>query len=369
MRNPDEIASQAVEDELYARAMFPKLISRPPADFRSAVEKDPRAQTELMARHILDHYEENYLSLPPEHALELLMGARMAARDGEPHVRCRVEKDLTNVFRTLRNFGSAEGALSRAGAFADRTLANGVHHGMVAYARMGLLDSTDHPEEALQSGEEAIRTFEKNGAYDRAHMVRLYDAWMKSLAGHYAQALDAYEDAAGRALECGSFECVASAYYNIGQCYRGLSEFAAAKNYFAKAAGIFGRIGSPSLEAVSLRCLARMSIRMNGEAGIADMDVAKMAFLGTETGGEVCRSTLAIMEELLFHDPLSDLNGHYRLLESEALELGVLNVGDGAIYRLKEAIQVRRVTKEALADAWEAFGPMAGISALAMVHN
>jgi len=83
MRSPSEIAADAIRDELYARAAFARVITLPAAEFLAAVKNDARACTEFMARHVLNYFDEHFQSLPPEHAIELVQAARVAACDGE----------------------------------------------------------------------------------------------------------------------------------------------------------------------------------------------------------------------------------------------------------------------------------------------
>lgn len=121
MKSPSEITAEAVQDELYARATFANLISRSACEFRTAIERDSRAQSEFMARYILDYYDEYFESTPPEHGLELIEAARLAARTGEPHIRCRVEKDFARILCYLGRFASSDATLRCASMLASRT--------------------------------------------------------------------------------------------------------------------------------------------------------------------------------------------------------------------------------------------------------
>jgi tetratricopeptide (TPR) repeat protein len=225
-------------------------------------------------------------------------------------------------------------------------------------------------EESAQHESLALNGFEKSGAYDRAHVVRLYHAAMKSLRGEHAQALAMHKEAARRSLQFGCEEQLGRDYYNIGHAYRELSDFAAAREYFVRASRIYRRQSKPALEARALRCAARMTIRLKGEAGLDQMDVAKRAFLALGLAGEVCRSAIASIEEL--REQATNLLEHCHQLEREALELGVLSPARDAIDRLSEAAKHGQVTDELLTEAWEAFGrksTLGAISGVELVRN
>jgi tetratricopeptide (TPR) repeat protein len=370
MKSPSEIAAEAVRDELYARATFARLIALPAVEFRAAVERDPRAQTEFMARHILDYREERYDSLPLEDGFLVAEAASIAASTAEPHVRCRAEKDLANSLRYLGRFADARAALERSAALARQTYCPGIHAAAVHFGLYALHEEVAHSEEAAQHESLALNGFEKNGAYDRAHVVRLYHAAMKSLRGEHAQALAVHQEAARRSLQFGCEEQLGRDYYNIGHAYRGLSDFSAAREYFVRASRIFRRQSKPALEARALRCAARMTIRLKGEAGLDQMDVAKRAFLVLGLAGEVCRSSIASIEEL--REQNVDLLEHCRELEREAYELGVLSTVRVAVERLSEAAREGEVTDDLLTQAWEAFGrksTLGAISGVELVRN
>jgi tetratricopeptide (TPR) repeat protein len=372
MKSPSQIAAESVRDELYARKRFAELISLPARDFRLAIENDPCAQTEFMARHILCWLDDHHCAIAPEDGLQLVNAAQTAARQAEPHVRCRVEKELANVFRYLRKFAAAEAALKRASAIAERTMATDLNLGTVEFGLVALCDDTGAAKEAEKHVNGAIRAFEANGAHDRAYSVRLYDAFIKFRTGNYLFALGAYQDAARRARSLRSHNELAWAYYNMAHCYKRLSDFLSARRYFDKAARAHRHQGQLILEAKALRCVARMSIRIHGEAAIPEMDRAKHLYLAFDRGGEVCRSTIAVIEELLEREASMDLTPYCRQLRDEAFALGILPIAHKVLCRLNEAARLGRVTMDMLDETWEAFGPLvthSTVSGLATVQN
>ncbi len=366
------MAAEALRDELYARATFAKLISLPAHEFRAAIESDPRAQTEFMARHILDHFDEFYTNIPPEHALELVEAARTAARSGEPHLRCRAEKDLALALCHLARFTNADSAIRSGESLASRSIAPEPHHAVLAFMRAVLCDTLDDQDQTARYLEQAIMVFEQHGAHDRAHRAREYDAFRRASRGEYAVGLAIYHDVARRARELRCADEVARTYGNIGVCYRALADFPAAEGYFRKAARIYRKSGVVVLEARALRCAARMAIRMRGEAAIVTMDPPKDLFLTLGAAGEVCRSTVAIIDELLLRDPETDVRPYSSLLAEEAVELGVISLVLPAVDCLHAAAESSRVTAELLQETWDAFGPSCAfpaISAVATVMN
>ncbi|MGZ5446084.1 MAG: tetratricopeptide repeat protein [Thermoanaerobaculia bacterium] len=372
MRSPSEIAAEALRDELYARATFAKLIVLPAQDFRAAIEHDPRAQTEFMARHILDHFSQFYTSIPSEHAVELVEAARTAARSGEPHLRCRAEKDLAFVLCSLGRFANADSALRSGESLASRSIALEPHQAALAFVREVLCDTLDDHDQTTRYLEQTITVFEKHGAHDRVSAAREYDAFRRASRGEYAVGLAIYQDVARRARELRCADEMSRAYYNIGLCYRSLGDFPAAERSFRKAARIHKKRGVVVLEAKTLRCAARMAIRMRGDAAVVTMDPAKDLFLTLGAAGEVCRSTVAIIDELLLRDPETDVRSYSHLLAEEAVALGVISLALPAVDSLHAAAESRHVTAELLQETWDAFGPtcaLPAISAVATVNN
>jgi tetratricopeptide (TPR) repeat protein len=372
MRTPNEIAEQAFRDEAYARAAFVDLIKLPANEFRAAVKRDRRAQSEFMAKRILDYLDEHHRSVPPEHALELAEAARLAARRGEPHVRCRAEKTLGIALNDLGSQRSAGMAASRARALTAKCLAPGPHRAMVVFMRALISDAAGRLAQAKRLVERAALEFDKNGAHDRAFRVRQFEAYRRVQYGDYLSGLVAAKEAAYRARQA---ECVpeeAHAYYNIGIFYRGLSDFPAAQRFFRKSANLYRRLGSTILEAKSLRCVARMSIRMKGESVILEMDPSKDLFVSLNAAGEACRSTVAIIQELIGRDSATDIRPYCKLLEEEGRTFGVLLPVRCIIDRLYAAAVDRTITDEFLQEVWDAFGPthvQTCISAVATVEQ
>ncbi|MGZ5446083.1 MAG: hypothetical protein ACXW5U_30205 [Thermoanaerobaculia bacterium] len=142
-----------------------------------------------MARHILDHRDQYYMSIPPEHALDLVEAARVAAHDGEPYVRCRAEKDLAVILSYLARFANAKAAICCAEALADESFASGAHKAVIAFARAVLYDTMDDQDQTTHWLKEAISAFEANGAYDRSYKAREYDAFRRAWRGDHAYAL------------------------------------------------------------------------------------------------------------------------------------------------------------------------------------
>ena len=102
------------------------------------------------------------------------------------------------------------------------------------------------------------------------------------------------------------------------------------------------------------------------------MDKPKNMFLSLGAAGEVCRSTVAIIDELLCRDAETDVRLYSRLLEEEAAELGVMSFAAPAVQSLNHAAKGRHVTAELLQEVWDAFGrscAFPAISAVATVEN
>jgi hypothetical protein len=132
------------------------------------------------------------------------------------------------------------------------------------------------------------------------------------------------------------------------------------------------KLGQHAFAAKALRCIARMAIRMNGEAGVLEMEDAKSAFLALGMAGEVCRSTIAVMQELHRMNPKADLTFYAQEIQFEARSLGVLSISLAAIRRLQEVIRTREVTEEILEETWEVFGRLTffgAMSGVATVRN
>ncbi len=372
MKSPKEIAAEALRDELYARATFAKLITLSAQEFRAAIENDPRAQTEFMARHILNHVEEYNDGIPPEHGLELVTAARLAARAGEPHVRCRAEKDFAMSFSHLGRRTSAEAALQAAKELAAQTLAPLAHEPVLQFSRAVLCHAAGYANRVTRYLERAIEGFAEIGARDRADSVREFDAFRRLIRGEYISAMAAYEELARRARAQRSAAKLATTYYNIAHCHWGLSDFASARRYFSRSARLHNVTGRILPEARALRCVARTSIRIHGVSAAPQMDRPKTLFLGRGAAGEVCRSTLAIMQELLLRNPESDICPYIAQLEEEALTLGVEAEARSAVSCLNAAAREGQVNAQVLQKAWDAFGPtceFSAISAVAMVAN
>ncbi|MGZ5431784.1 MAG: hypothetical protein ACXW4P_21930 [Thermoanaerobaculia bacterium] len=149
-----------------------------------------------------------------------------------------------------------------------------------------------------------------------------------------------------------------------------MGDFTAAEMYFRKAARLHSRNGVVILQGKSLRFAARMMIRTRGDSAVCAMDTAKDIFLALGAAGEVCRSTLAIIEELLLRDASSDVRGYVHQLQDEATALGVSRTLN-AVESLKAAIN-GDVNLEILDEIWDAFGPTSGlpaVSATSTVEN
>lgn len=112
-----------------------------------------------------------------------------------------------------------------------------------------------------------------------------------------------------------------------------------------------------------------MAIRIQGEPGVAQMERPKEMFLQLGAAGEVCRSTVAIMEELVLRDPGSDIRAYVGQLEEEAAAMGVLQLAHDAIALLKEVMAAGTVDAEILDRVWDAFGPTSGMPAISAVET
>jgi tetratricopeptide (TPR) repeat protein len=372
MKSPGQIAAEALQDEVRARTAFPQLITLAPCDVRAAIQRDPQLQTEAMAWHLVDYCADRYESLPPEHMLELLYAADFAAAGGEPHIRLRIAKDFATALRHLGRFTDAEAALERARALIRCTFAAGLHQAVVRFASLALRNDIDPDDELGNEADEVVRAFEEHGALDRAYSARLYDAFMKGRRGEYVSTCAAYRDAARRAAAAGATEDLARAHYNIGFCLGALGDFSTARVHYAQAAAILHGIDAPAMEAKSLRGAARMTIQLEGAPGIAEMERVKELFLALGMAGEVCRSTVAVMQELLRRDPASNLGPLFRQLEEEITSLGLVPVAAEAMKLFAEALRTERVTDQILLDAWDVFGPtyaLPAISAMTTVRH
>jgi tetratricopeptide (TPR) repeat protein len=366
MKSPREIAALAVQEEIYARAVFERLIHLHPSAFLPALQHDPAACTEAMARLILDYVDESYITMPPEHALELVGAAELAAANAEPHIQLRVAKDLANTYRYLNRFADAEAALKRAESLVSQTIATELHRAVVDFAKLALYHDIERAVSWSDLVEDVIRRFEESGAADRAYTVRLYDACVSHWMGRHLAALVAYEDAIRRAQTHGSQTDVARAFFNVAIILRALGDLSRARACFAKAALLQRACGSAADEAVALRCVARLSIRMHGTSRICEMDAVKNRFLELDLAGEVCRCTIAIMEELIRRDPTSNLAGLGRELDEEMLTLGVTPM-TSAINSLHESVHANCVTDEVLREAWDAFGPSQAFTTISAI--
>ena len=272
----------------------------------------------------------------------------------------------------LGHFRSAEAALEGAEAFASQTLAPSVHEPVLQFSRAILCHATGDATRVTRHLERAIEGFEEIGAQDRADSVREFDAFRRLIGGEYISAMAAYEELARRARAQRSDAKLATTYYNIAHCHRGLSDFAAARRYFSGSARLHNATGRIIPEARALRCVARNSIRIHGVSAVSQMDRPKTLFLGMGAAGEVCRSTLAIMQELLLRDPESDISPYISQLQEEALTLGVEAEARSAVSCLNAAARKGQVNAQVLQKAWDAFGPtceFSAISAVAMVSN
>lgn len=360
--NPvEDVIAKAVRDELYARALFDTLIGQPTHVIRFTIENDPDAQTEFMARHLLDYRQNNFDSIPNRYSLELLEIARIAARDGEPHVRCRVEKDFGVVSGYLGRFADAQAALRCAASFARQTHAQKVHGAIVDYARAIVCDVMDDLDGAKRYADRAIETFEECGASDRAYTVCEFDAFCHARRGASAHGLLAYAEVIRRAEKAQSKIDIARGYYNMGHCYRDLNDLIAARRFFMKSARVHRAIGNAVLEARAARCAVRATIRMHGTEAVSEMDFVKNLFLAVGAAGEVCRSTIAIMQELL-PDAGTDFRPYCVQIEEDARALGILAPAAETIHRLSAAAQNNTVTDHLLQEAWDAFGRSWAIS-------
>jgi len=372
MKSPSEIAAQGVRDELHARAAFRELIKLAPAEVRVKIEADSSLQTDAMALQILNHCDTRYTSLPQEHALELVLAANIAAKNADPHLRLRIAKDIANAFRYLGRFADAAESLRCADRHVERTFAPAISAAAIEFGWIALLDDTDQRQNLEERVERTILGFERSGAADRAYQVRLYDAGMKYRRGEFVAALASSEDAAQRARVNGSIEGLARAQYNIGQCYRFWGDFSKARAQFAEAASTYIAAGLMGASGRSLRNAARMAIRLHGEMAVIEMEPAKQMFLKLGFAGEVCRSTLAVIEELLHQDRTARVAGFCAQFEDEVASLGLLSQAGNALRRLKEALDNGQVDHQLLTNIWDAFGQTYGLdnlSAMGTVRN
>lgn len=373
MRTPREVAAQAVRDELYALATFATLIALPPGAFRSTIESDPLARTEFMANHILNFYDDHYDDITPSYGLELIEAARVAAQGGEPHVRFRAEKELANELRRHGRFAEAESALERAEALAAQCCARGAHVGVAIFGRMALCSDLGMIDRAMEYAVRAISTLEENGLDDRAYDVGQFLAYMRyRQGGDNLLGLRSCEDALRLARETGSTLDIARARRNVGFSLRALGDYASAYRHFMEAAHEFRAGGASAPEAQALRCAARMAVRMHGASEAREMETAKALFLALDLAGEVCRCTLAVIQELIGSDPQMNVGHYCEQIEEEASSLGVLSAVRDSIERLKKAAADGHVTQEILAATWDAFGPsysMPAVSDMTIVRN
>ena len=273
------------------------------------------------------------------------------------------------VLSYLTRFSAAQTAIQSARTLAARTFAPAPHQAMVAFAHAVLCETMDNHEQATHYLEFAIRVFDTHGAEDRAYKAREYDAFRRVWRGQFAHGLAAYQDAARRARDLRCMEDLGRAYSNIGHCYRGLGDLVGAQRYFRGAARVYRCSGLPALEAKALRCVARTAIRIHGEASTPEMEKARDVFLGLGAAGEVCRCTVAIMEELVLRDPRADVRVHIVALEEEAAALGVLSRVSSEITLLEKAASTGEVDTQILDAAWDAFGPTSGLPAMSAVET
>jgi len=183
--------------------------------------------------------------------------------------------------------------------------------------------------------------------------VQLYYAYINFKNGQCLAALAAYQDAAKRATIAGLKIDRSLAHFNIAQCYRVLGDFRAARAHFGKAASG----GSPALRARAMRCVARMSIRMHGPRSIVEMNRAKESFVLLGMAGEICRCTLAIMEELIRFDPTINLSTFRDQLREEIAFLGLMPAAAEAVTLLNRALDSGSVAEPDLQAIWNVFGP------------
>ena len=370
--SPSEIAAQGVREELRARTAFPELIKLTAMQFRIEVENDGDLRTEAMARHILDYCDGRYTTMPTEHAVDLLRAADVAARDADPYIRLRIAKDFANAFRYLGHFAEAEAALRCAERHTRDTFAADVHAAVVEFGWIALLDDTCQRDRLDQRIDNTVSAFERSGAADRAYEVRLYDACVKYRRGDYLGAMAANKDAIRRARTSGSREGLGRAEFNTAQCYRYLGDFVKAKAHFVASASAYEKAGLAAASGRSMRCAVRMAIRLYGEMAVLKMDMVKVTFLRLGLAGEVCRSTLGVIEELLRYDPSADVSPLCVQLEDEIVSLGLKPLAIDAIRLMADATRNRALDEQLLKRVWDVFGQTYGLdnlSAMSTVRN
>ncbi len=353
MKTTNEVVTAGVRAEMYARLALPRLLAMTPTQLRAEIAADPDAQTESMARLILDYVEEKAGSLRPADAFQLVSAAAAASGCAQPHTCCRLWKETANVQRDLGAFVAARESLDRAHAYALQTLAPWLHVGVVALGRAALARDLDRTAEARDCVLVAIAAFDGVGATDRADDAREILTAIEYTAGNYLLALNGYRAALRRAQKRTEQE-QARVLGAVAACLMRLGAYDEATEQYGRALELQQRHGLSAMVARSMMGLARCAIAAHGMAGLSAMTDAKREFVRLGMAGEACRTSVAAMEELMRRGDDCDMSPFCRQIATDALSLGMQVVYADAIAKLRDAQSSKALTLEVLQEAWMA---------------
>lgn len=256
--------------------------------------------SEALIRRILISIDEFYDRWEPTQTLQAAMLATdMAEEVGNVRLCARSWRELGNAHRECGSFEDASKALDAAQLYAETYGLDSYEIGLVLFARAALAESIDRPYESLHLLDQCTQIFEKHGDTVRVERAGEHRLLVQFKLGNFEAARVGCLRLLESARKAGNEKAAAIHAGNVAACCTRLGEHELARRYFAEASDGYDRLGLRVPRARMIRLLGRMAIRTEGRAGIAVMEEARSEFQKLGMVGEVIRTYLSLIEELV----------------------------------------------------------------------
>jgi tetratricopeptide (TPR) repeat protein len=287
----------------------------------------------------LDHFYDEWI--PTDTLLVATLATRMSERIANARLQARSWRELAIAQRQIGRYAEAARALDIAHEFATLGGRSSYEVGLVQFARAALAVSTDRPHEALKLLDQSAAIFAASGDAVKGAAANEYRLLVEFNLGQFEDARQGWTALLEAARAQGDEKRIAIHSGNVAVCCTRLGKYEEARAHFSLASASYDRLGLRVPRARMMRSLARIEIRQNGAAaGIDAMEAARAEFERLRMAGEVIRTELALMEELLEIDEREEAISRCRKIADMALALGLDVVCAMALAALRAATQL-----------------------------
>jgi len=298
---------------------------------------------------LLDAYDVNSYRWKPQFSLAVVEAAATVSAgvaNPIPALTCRALKEKGNALRLLGHFDEANAVLDLAMQAAKATEATELQTAIVEHAMAAVACESRRPYDALRLLAAARSKFENCGEAQRAKATRTLEASVLYSLARFDEALDLYNASLADAIAANDEEATACEIGNMAHCCARMGEAIAARGYFGVAAEMYESLGLIVPRARMLRSLGRLAIRERGVDAESEMRAAWETFDDLGMVGEAVLTRLALVEELLDHDPSVDVAGICRDVFERALAVGMDTVAATALGLLVDLARQGLATPE-----------------------